>query len=135
MKQRGIGASDLLGRVREKPEMLILDPTKTVRSFTVAMNHPMGLKGGRGQGTFIDSFLTAVDSFYSDILQSLKAWSAKPPRMRDHTDTQDLAKGQEVSPALVSTALSSQDGSSEEPAVSPVTSPESAEQSQPSLGT
>jgi hypothetical protein len=31
MNQRGNGASDLLGRVRENPELLILDPTKTIR--------------------------------------------------------------------------------------------------------
>lgn len=64
MNQRGNGASDLLGRVRENPELLILDPTKTIRSFTVALNSAMGLKAGRGQGTFIDSLLGAIDTFY-----------------------------------------------------------------------
>jgi len=108
--QRGVGATDLLGRVREQPELLILDPTKSIRSFTVAQNHPMGTKAGRGQGSFIDSFLTAVDQFYGEILQSLKAWSAKPPRMREQIDVTELAQGQDVVPALVSTALSSQDG-------------------------
>src|SRR5215213_4436648 len=108
--QRGVGATDLLGRVREHPELLILDPSKIIRSFTVAMNHPMGTKSGRGQGSFIDSFLSAVDRFYGEILQSVKAWSAKPPRMRDQIDVTELAQGQEVVPALVSTALSSQDG-------------------------
>jgi hypothetical protein len=110
MNQRGNGASDLLGRVRENPELLILDPTKTIRSFTVALNSAMGLKAGRGQGTFIDSLLGAIDTFYADVLQGLKAWSAKPPRMREQTDTAELAKDQEVPPALVATALSSQDG-------------------------
>ena len=110
MNQRGNGASDLLGRVRENPELLILDPTKTIRSFTVALNSAMGLKAGRGQGTFIDSLLGAIDTFYADVLQGLKAWSAKPPRMREQTDTAELAKEQEVPPALVATALSSQDG-------------------------
>ena len=108
--QRGVGATDLLGRVREQPELLVLDPTKTIRSFTVAMNHPMGTKAGRGQGSFIDSFLSAVDQFYAEILQSVKAWSAKPPRMREQVDVTELAQGQDVVPALVSTALSSQDG-------------------------
>ena len=110
MNQRGNGASDLLGRVRENPDLLILDPTKTIRSFTVALNSPMGLKSGRGQGTFIDGLLGAIDTFYAEVLQSLKAWAAKPPRMREQTDTSELAKDQEVPPALVATALSSQDG-------------------------
>jgi hypothetical protein len=89
---------------------LILDPAKTIRSFTVALNTSMGLKSGRGQGTFIDGLLAAIDTFYGEVLQSLKAWAAKPPRMREQTDASELAKDQEVSPALVATALSSQDG-------------------------
>jgi hypothetical protein len=62
MNQRGNGASDLLGRVRENPDLLILDPTKTIRSFTVALNSSMGLKSGRGQGTLIDGLLAAIDT-------------------------------------------------------------------------
>lgn len=115
LNQRGAGASALLGRVRETPELLILDPAKSIRSFTVAMNHPMGVKSGRGQGTFIDSFLTAVDLFYSDILQSVKAWAAKPPRLREQTDVAELADAQGVAPALVATADSSQDGATPVP--------------------
>jgi hypothetical protein len=110
LNQRGAGATELLERVREKPDLLVLDPTKTIRNFTVALNSPMGLKSGRGQGSFIDGFLESIDTFYSEVLQSLKAWAAKPPRMREQTDVGDLAKDQEVPPALVSTALSSQDG-------------------------
>ena len=30
MNQRGSGTSDLLGRVRENPELLVLDPSKTI---------------------------------------------------------------------------------------------------------
>jgi hypothetical protein len=110
VNQRGNGASELLGRVSEQPDVLVLDPTKTIRSFTVALNSPMGLKAGRGQGAFIDGLLHSVDTFYSEVLQSLKAWAAKPPRMREHTDAVELARDQEVPSALVSTALSSQDG-------------------------
>jgi hypothetical protein len=50
MNQRGNGASDLLGRVRENPELLILDPTKTIRSFTVALNSSMGLRAEEDKG-------------------------------------------------------------------------------------
>ena len=110
MNQRGSGTSDLLGRVRDNPELLVLDPSKTIRSFTVALNSPMGLKTGRGQGTFIDGLLASVDTFYAEVLQGLKAWSAKPPRLREQTDISELAKDQDVAPGLVSTALSSQDG-------------------------
>ena len=118
LNQRGgIGASELLGTVRNHPDALVLDPAKTIRSFTVALHSPMGVKTGRGQGTFIDGFLRSIDTFYAEVLQSLKAWAAKPPRMRDQTDPTELATDQEVPTALVSTALSSQDGP--EPAEQP----------------
>jgi hypothetical protein len=64
----------------------------------------------RGQGTFIDGLLASVDTFYAEVLQGLKAWSAKPPPMREQTDISELAKDQDVAPDLVSTALSSEDG-------------------------
>ena len=76
----------------------------------------MGLKSGRGQGAFIDGLLAAIDTFDAEVLQSLKAWAAKPPRMREQTDTSELARDQEVPPALVATALSSQDGTTLEEA-------------------
>ena len=102
-----------------KSRIVDLGPIKTIRSFTVALNSSMGLKSGRGQGSFIDGLLAAIDTFYGEVLQSLKAWAAKPPRMREQTDTSELAKDQEVPPALVATALSCQDGPTLEEAVSP----------------
>lgn len=115
LNQRGGGASELLHKVRETPEVLVLDPSKTIRSFTVALASPMDLKAGRGQGSFIDGMLSAVDSFYGDVLQSLKAWAAKPPRMREQPDAGELAKEQDIAPALVASALSSQDGAEDGP--------------------
>lgn len=112
--QRASGASELLGRIRESPDLLVIDPARTIRSFTVALASPMGTKTGRGQGTFIDGVLGSIDTFYGDVLQSLKAWSAKPPKMREQTDSTELAKDQDVRPALVSSALSSQDGPTHE---------------------
>ena len=44
-------------------------------------------------------------AFYGDVLQHLKAWTAAPPRLREATGSPELKP-----PALVSTALSSQDG-------------------------
>jgi hypothetical protein len=57
-----------------------------------------------------------VDSFYGEVLQHLKAWTAAPPKMREVADLPDERRS-----ALVSTALSSQDG------VEPVDEPQSDE--------
>lgn len=106
VKARGDGAADLLERVREDPGLLVIDPKKVLRSFRVAMSAPMGAKRGRGRGSFIDSTLDLVDSFYATVMQHLKAWSAAPPRLRE---TEESAAAPEPTP-LASTSLSSQDG-------------------------
>jgi len=103
--QRGPGTAELLGDLMESPTRLVSEPKKELRSFRIARTTPMGTKRGRGRGSFIDSVLTAVDGFYGDVLQHLKAWSAAPPRMREPAETPP------VTPALLaSTAQSSQDG-------------------------
>lgn len=102
---RGDGAAELLGTIRENPGVLIQDPKKELRSFRIAMSAPMGAKRGRGRGAFIDSVLDLVDTFYGDVVQYLKAWSAAPPRMRDI----DVVPTEEP-PSVASTAISSQDG-------------------------
>jgi hypothetical protein len=109
---RGEGAAELLRSVREDPSAIVTDPKKEIRSFRVAMSAPMGAKRGRGRGAFIDSVLDLVDTFYGDVVQHLKAWSAAPPRMRE-------AQPEPTQPSTLSqTSLSSQDGS--EPMQDPV---------------
>jgi hypothetical protein len=103
---RGAGAAELLRDVRDNPTLLVADNSKELRSFRVAMTTSMGTKRGRGRGAFIDSVLAALDGFYAEVMQRLKAWSAAPPRLRPELDRSDE---QQVSSALVSTALSSQD--------------------------
>jgi hypothetical protein len=102
---RGPGAADLLKAVREDPALLVQDSKKEIRGFRVALTTQLGTKRGRGRGAAIDSVLDAVDSFYGDVLQYLKAWTAAAPKMRE---VAELPGDQR--PALVSTALSSQDG-------------------------
>ena len=101
---RGSGATELLAKVREDSNALVADPKRDIKSFRVALSAPMGTKRGVGRGSFIDSTLDLVDSFYGDVVQHLKAWSAAPPKLRDQVSVLDVA------PALSSTAISSQDG-------------------------
>jgi hypothetical protein len=80
--------------------------------FRVALDRPLGAKRGRGRGSFIDSVLDAVDLYYAEVMQHVKAWTATPPKVRESLEVPPVA------PSLVSTALSSQDGS-EAPSESP----------------
>jgi hypothetical protein len=112
---RGSSAAELLAIVRENPSSLVVDPTKDVRAFRVALAGNLGTKRGRGRGAFIDSVLTAVDTFYADVLGSLRAWSATPPKLRPYAAPPEV--DDTVPVALASTDYSSQDGS--EPATDP----------------
>lgn len=105
-RARGHGAAELLRVVREDPSVLVEDPSKELRSFRVALQRPMGAKRGRGRGSFIDSVLGSIDTFYDEVAAHLKAWSAKPAKMRSD---RDVSVEDEVAPALASTAMSSQD--------------------------
>jgi hypothetical protein len=118
MHARGPGAAELLHRVRQDPAVLITDPSKDLRAFRVAQSSPAGTKRGSGRGAFIDSLLDAVDTFYEQVIQNLKPWMPAPPRLRSDEDIQPT---EPVPPSLISTAISSQDGS--EPATPPSTFP------------
>lgn len=123
---RGASAAELLGAVRQDPSVLILDPKREIRAFRVARSVPMGSKSGRGRGSFIDSTLSLVDSFYGDVVQNLKAWTATPPKLRE---AENVAPGE--APRLSSTALSSQDGPEDPadyPTAAPTTSPNSEQE-------
>jgi hypothetical protein len=105
---RGSSASELLVAVRLDPNVLVDAGGKELRSFRVATSTPMGSKRGRGRGAFIDSLLNAVDEFYIDVLQSLRAWSPAAPKLRQ-PQAEVVMEGDTVQPALVSTSYSSQD--------------------------
>ncbi|MGL5861362.1 MAG: hypothetical protein ACRCY9_08920, partial [Phycicoccus sp.] len=70
----------------------------------------LGMKRGRGRGSFIDSVLAGVDTFYGSVLGDLKAWSATPPRLRPERPAISVEEGVRLSAS--STDVSSQDGPS-----------------------
>ena len=112
---RGAGTADLIRNIRDNPTVLVPDPTKELRSFRVALTSSLGTKRGRGRGSFIDSIRDAVDTFYGEVLQYIKAWTAAPPRLRETPEPAPPPV------ALSSTSLSSQDGP--EPPSAPPSTP------------
>jgi hypothetical protein len=88
--QRGPGAAELLGKVRKQPQLLVADPKKDLRTFTIALTQPMGRKRKSGRGGFIDAVISAVDSFYRQVMQNLKPWSAPAPKLREPEDQDEL---------------------------------------------
>jgi len=38
---------------------------------------------GQGHSSFVNSVLTAVENFYTDVVQNIKPWSEAPPKVRE----------------------------------------------------
>lgn len=98
------GTAALLSEVRTNPAVLVDDPKRDLRSFTVTLAMKAGTKRGVGRGGFVSSVLELVDEFYASVVQNLHGWSAPAPQLRKPAPPE--ADGAEMS----STALSSQDG-------------------------
>lgn len=122
---RGPGNAELLKAVRESPGILVGDASKEIRAFRIAASTPAGSKRGTGRGSFIDSVLAAIDDFYGQVIQNLKQWMPAPPKMRS---PEDVIEAEPVSKALISTAISSQDGPEVQTEASPAASALGADQ-------
>jgi hypothetical protein len=109
---RGASTAGLLRDLRANPALLLVDPKKDLRTFRLALASPLGPMRSRGRGGAIDSVLTAVDRYYADVLSHLRAWSAPPPKLRDEAAATEPAEPVET--ALISSAISSQDGPEEQ---------------------
>jgi hypothetical protein len=72
-----------LDEVRDDREKLGYPPDskRPPRDFTVALVRSMGGKRGRGAGSFVSDTRAQVFDFYRDIVQELRRWQAKPPRL------------------------------------------------------
>ncbi|MFK5922917.1 MAG: hypothetical protein QM496_12115 [Verrucomicrobiota bacterium] len=73
--------ADLLGNVRNKPELLVPADNKEIVSFTVSLSRPMGMKRATGKNSFVDSVLGALDDFYADVVQHLREWQPAAPKL------------------------------------------------------
>lgn len=78
---RGQSTAALLGAVRKAPESLIPKDGREIRAFRVSLDTPMGSKRGVGKGGLIGSVQSATTHFYGEIVQNLRPWNAKPPRI------------------------------------------------------
>ena len=105
VRQRG-GTAELLKVAREDPTVLVSDPTKEIKSFTVTYLGKMGPTRLAGRSGFIDSVMDAILISYDVVGQRLKDWSAAPPRLRK---PEEVVVENEVARDLPSAALSSQD--------------------------
>jgi hypothetical protein len=71
-----------LEQMRENPRALEYEqePKRPPKAFVLTRCEPMGKKRGRAEGSFVRDTSTQVLSFYSDLVQELKAWQAPAPK-------------------------------------------------------
>jgi hypothetical protein len=95
--QRGRGPAKTLHEARANPRVLVEDTQHELRSFTLSLRSNAGQARGQGKQSFVDSVLTALEKFYSEVVQPIKPWSAAPPKVREPETApidEPLARGQ-----------------------------------------
>jgi hypothetical protein len=73
----------LLSEAREYPQRLLspTDPRREPRAFELAITRPLGLKSGKKQGSFVRETRRQVIDFYGELVQNLRPWQAKAPKL------------------------------------------------------
>jgi len=79
---RGDGTAELLKTLRTDPTLLVADPKRDIRSFTLTMSKVAGTKRGQGRGSFVGGMLDLVDAFYRDVVQVLRPWTPSAPKVK-----------------------------------------------------
>jgi hypothetical protein len=91
--QRAPGPSVPMGDLREKPELVIVDKSKEIKSFTLTLVARAGSKRGAGRGSFTDSVLDLVEDFYTTVVQGLKPWTEPAPTAQPDGKANGVSNG------------------------------------------
>lgn len=77
--------SELLADVRENPDALLYphDPQREAKAFTLTIARSMGQKRGKEEGSFVRETRQQTFDFYRELVQGLKTWQARAPKLRD----------------------------------------------------
>jgi hypothetical protein len=85
--------AQLLSAAREEPKLLLspTDPKREPRAFMLSLARPLGTKRGRGERSFVHETQRQVVSFYGDLVENLKDWQAKAPKLPEAEANDDSA--------------------------------------------
>lgn len=90
----------LLSQVREDPDCLAYpsDPKREPRSFILTLARPMGQKRGKAEGSFVRETRAQTFDFYRDLVQNIKPWHARPPKLREEPEPEDVPDAPQADP-------------------------------------
>lgn len=93
---RSVPAS--LTKAREDPGCLLYapDPKREARSFQLTSTHAMGSKRGRAEGSFVRETSRQTVAFYRDLVQNLKPWQPRAPKLHESEPVREDEPGVEV---------------------------------------
>ena len=94
------GPCRTIADVRARPDVLIDDPKKELRSFNIKLSAVAGTKRGQQRGSFVGSVLALVDNFYESVVQHLKPWTPPAPAVRSRPDEDNPADDDRISGEL-----------------------------------
>jgi len=92
--------SALLCQTREQPERLLYppDPKREPRGFIVTLARPMGSKRGKAEGSFVRETRTQTFDFYRDLVQNIKLWQPRAPKLRETPMPEDVPDSPQSDP-------------------------------------
>ncbi|MDP1846593.1 MAG: hypothetical protein Q8K79_02285 [Solirubrobacteraceae bacterium] len=92
--------SALLKEARDDPNRLLYapDPKREARSFILTLARPMGSKRGKAEGSFVRETRAQTFDFYRDLVQALKSWQARPPKLRETPDADEVPESPQPDP-------------------------------------
>ena len=70
-----------LAQIRNDPTSVLPDRTREIRGFQLSLRRDLGLNRQTGRGSFIDSVLTNVKTYYGEVLQQLVTWKPRAPKL------------------------------------------------------
>ncbi|WP_432563982.1 TerD family protein [Kineococcus sp. SYSU DK003] len=78
-----------LGDVRDQPAVLLPERDVEVAAFTLSRTSPMGTKRSGVKNAFIPSVTDGLESFYTAVVQPLRAWVPPAPKLLDDPNNPD----------------------------------------------
>lgn len=108
--------SALLGQAREGVDCLThpTDPKREPKSFIVTMTRSMGQKRGKAEGSFVRGTRSQTFDFYRDLVQGLKRWHPRAPKLRE-SDPEDETDRPQPDPPPFSAPGSREVGEAKDP--------------------
>ncbi|MFS0700318.1 TerD family protein [Cellulomonas sp. 179-A 4D5 NHS] len=88
---RADSSCERLVDVRADASVLLPDRSAEISAFRLSLSSPMGTKRSGVRGAFVPSVTSAVEAFYSTVVQPLKPWVPAAPRLPEDVRSEALA--------------------------------------------